>query len=433
MKDSIKLILLIAILSAAFYSCKEGGSKESNPIQLSQDTKVEKSRSSEIIILNEKNYYDNLEKGSEIHLEDYLKNREFASTLPLTKIITNELNEEYLIIRYFSGGAHCCVITEVLSKDNISQKYKVISSNSEDGEPYPIKYPFNFYNRHNYFYSCYACMRRMDCENSLSIQQKLKTNKIVTSVVGSKEEYAKCLMNYLSKNYIPELNDKQQDDGEREVILNAVEKLYWAEMDITKIFNIYSEYANDFSDKPELWIEILNHIGMQDSIVSKQQKNLLSKRNNVNNTSEIDRLYSVYKDTKGEQFMTTVGEIHFRPSNISYTFLSSNNKVASIRIGKEQSRERSELIESFLAESTKSKLNNRYTLEENKKEQTTYGSFVKKTYRKGDMYFTTYYENERVQGTYNSTNYRFTYYIEMGAKSRRDKFYQEQYNSKLGQ
>lgn len=77
-------------------------------------------------------------------------------------------------------------------------------------------------------------------------------------------------MNYLSKNYIPELNDEKQDNGEREVILNAVEKLYWAEMDIAKIFNIYSECANDFSDKLKLWIEILNQIGMEDEIVTKQ-------------------------------------------------------------------------------------------------------------------------------------------------------------------
>ena len=270
MKDGIKLILLIAILSAVFDSCKEGGKNVSNPIQISQDTKAEKSKSSEVIVLNEKNYFDNLEKGSEINLDDYLKNREFSSTLPLTKIITNELNEEYLIIRYFSGTFHCCVITEILSKENMSGKYNLISSISEDGDSYPIKYPFNFYNRHNYFYSCYACMKSMDCKYSLSFKQTLKANKIVTSVVGSKEEYAKCLMNYLSKNYIPELNDEKQDNGEREVILNAVEKLYWAEMDIAKIFNIYSEYANDFSDKPELWIEILNQIGMEASIVTKQ-------------------------------------------------------------------------------------------------------------------------------------------------------------------
>jgi hypothetical protein len=51
---------------------------------------------------------------------------------------------------------------------------------------------------------------------------------------------------------------------------------------------------------------------------------------------------------------------------------------------------------------------------------------------KGDMYFKTYFQYERVQGTYGRHSLQYTYYVEIGSEVRKARYELEQYNQKLG-
>ena len=177
---------------------------------------------------------------------------------------------------------------------------------------------------------------------------------------------------------------------------------------------------------------------IQDQIVVKNKELneiKVNRQRAINNLPEIvslDELYEKYREDRSESFYTSKGTISFRTYNIRFMNVPSTNEIASIRIGKEDSDEKSALIKAFLDEAADSKRKQGYVLTSNKEVPTDYGSYRIKTYTKGDGYFTTYYEYTRYQGTYNSTYLRYNYYIEIGSKSRSKQFKTEQFNSKLG-
>jgi hypothetical protein len=61
-----------------------------------------------------------------------------------------------------------------------------------------------------------------------------------------------------------------------------------------------------------------------------------------------------------------------------------------------------------------------------------YGESTETRYTKGDMYFKTFMQYQRVQGTYGRHSLQYTYYVETGSDARRKEYELEQYNKKLG-
>lgn len=204
---------------------------------------------------------------------------------------------------------------------------------------------------------------------------------------------------------------------------------------------IYKDDLVNFSDslfliKLEKYKQELFTIESQ--IVSEKKKLneiKISKQRALNNLPEVvslDELYKKYKNNRSESFHTSKGRISFSSYNFSFLKVPSTGDVAYIRIGKEESSENSALIKAFLEESAKSKTKQGYRLVSNKEYPSDYGTYRVKKYSKEDSYFITYYQYTRYQGTYNSTYFRYKYYIEIGSTKRKQQFENEQFNSKLG-
>lgn len=116
----------------------------------------------------------------------------------------------------------------------------------------------------------------------------------------------------------------------------------------------------------------------------------------------------------GEQFsvfQTSSGPI--RCNNLVEKDHDGN--IAYIRFGNINSQEDGALIKQFIEETTRFKLHKGYRLIESKTKEEDYGESISKSYEKGDLYFRTYFRYSRNSGTYNTTYYTYTYYIEVGS------------------
>ncbi len=139
-----------------------------------------------------------------------------------------------------------------------------------------------------------------------------------------------------------------------------------------------------------------------------------------------------------ETFQTSRGDISFYKDDFSFGIIPSTGKVAWIRIGQTPAKNMfraspdAELIESWLNESAQFKVNLGYQLVSNKTNPADYGEYTEKIYQKGDMYFITYFQYERVLETYDRHSFQYTFYIETGSLSQNEQYQLEQYNSKLG-
>lgn len=165
-----------------------------------------------------------------------------------------------------------------------------------------------------------------------------------------------------------------------------------------------------------------------ENLKSKKRRELLDLPEQV----DLDDLFELYKDSKSVSFDTKKGSIYFSSYNIEIAVILSVHKPAWIRIGKENSTENSELIKAWLKESANAKFKQGYKLIYNRTRETDYGEYTEKYYKKGDMYFQTYFQYGRVQGTYGRYSLQYKYYVETGSVKRKELYFKEQYNSKLG-
>lgn len=153
---------------------------------------------------------------------------------------------------------------------------------------------------------------------------------------------------------------------------------------------------------------------------------------------ELNQYYYEKQETAGsgyltfESFDTERGTISFGRSDFSFTYVPSTRQLARLRIGKQKSTLNSELIRAWLDESAQAKQRQGYQLIYDRTRPADYGSYTERLYRKGDMYFTTYHQSERVQGTYDRFSLQYTFYVEIGSETRVDQYQIEQYNQKLG-
>lgn len=142
--------------------------------------------------------------------------------------------------------------------------------------------------------------------------------------------------------------------------------------------------------------------------------------------SDIDHMFNV------EEFLTSKGSISFDSSDFEFAVLPSTNKIAWIKIGKENSTLNSELIKAWLDEASYAKEKLGYKLNSNKTNPSDYGEYTRKIYKKGDLYFITYFQYIRVQGTYNRHSFKYNFYIKIGSDKRTKHYQLEQYNKKIG-
>lgn len=151
---------------------------------------------------------------------------------------------------------------------------------------------------------------------------------------------------------------------------------------------------------------------------------------------ELGRVYGQQASSQGYQqsieFPTAKGSIWFSGRDVTLAYVPSTKQLAHVRIGKKATSENAELIRAWLSQATDAKVRLGYQQVDRKSRPADYGEYTETEYRKGDMYFRTYFQYERVQGTYGRHSMQYTYYVETGSMSRRDRYNLEQYNRKLG-
>lgn len=133
-----------------------------------------------------------------------------------------------------------------------------------------------------------------------------------------------------------------------------------------------------------------------------------------------------------ETFNTALGPITFQKSDFTFAYVPSSKRLAWVKIGKDDSTENSELIKAWINESERAKMRLGYTREYRRTKPADYGEYTEALYRKGDMYFKTFLQYQRVQGTYGRHSLQYTYYVESGSTARKQQYELEHYNEKLG-
>lgn len=163
-----------------------------------------------------------------------------------------------------------------------------------------------------------------------------------------------------------------------------------------------------------------------------QTDRALSRRPELVELDELARAYGPQGYQQSIEFPTAKGTIWFSGRDVSLAFVPSTKQLASIRIGRKATSENAELIRAWLSQAADAKVTLGYRQVERKSRPADYGEYIETEYRKGDMYFRTYFQYERVQGTYGRHSMQYTYYVETGSISRRERHFLEQYNRKLG-
>ena len=177
----------------------------------------------------------------------------------------------------------------------------------------------------------------------------------------------------------------------------------------------------------------------QDLRELERDRQLLSK--NLPGAVDLDELGKYYSEiltrdiqypSAAVRFRTSVGQIDFDKKNIQVVRLPSDGSTVWVKIGKESTSENSELIRAWISEAERAKTKLGYTREHRLVRPADYGEVIESLYRKGDLYFKTFLQHQRVQGTYGRHSLEYTYYVESGSISRKDRYELEQYNKKLG-
>jgi len=139
-----------------------------------------------------------------------------------------------------------------------------------------------------------------------------------------------------------------------------------------------------------------------------------------------------YSYSSVESFDTSKGKINFSISDFDFEIVPSTNELAWIRIGKKNSSLNAELIKAWIIDSRDVKKKFGYKQIYKKTKPADYGQYTEVLLKKGDMYFKTYYQFQRVQGTYDRHSLQYTFYVEIGSKTRKEKAKLERFNRSLG-
>lgn len=154
---------------------------------------------------------------------------------------------------------------------------------------------------------------------------------------------------------------------------------------------------------------------------------------------ELDRLREHYAEKAKskqtwvlEEFKTSHGKLQFMVSDLTTAEVPSTGQLAWLRIGKSGSTENDVLIKAWIDEATAAKVRLGYGQVYKRTRDNDYGATTEALYRRGDLYFKTSFQYQRMLETYNRYSLKYTYYVEQGSESRKKAYDLEQYNAKLG-
>jgi len=110
-----------------------------------------------------------------------------------------------------------------------------------------------------------------------------------------------------------------------------------------------------------------------------------------------------------ESFSTRLGNLSFQRSDFDFKYFPSKSDPIKLKIGKKRYEGSFELMDAWLDESVKTKIENGYAVIEEESKITRYGVASWRLLEKGDLYCKVYKESTQYKGaTYNSTHSYYT-------------------------
>lgn len=225
---------------------------------------------------------------------------------------------------------------------------------------------------------------------------------------------------------------KARDAAIEDVRGKAVRELASStETAVNQQLQIFDNRLSELTEKVEKRREELSRLEKERDLVSKGLPGAV-------NFDELGQYYEkiLAKDFQynvpAERFSTAAGEIDFAKRNIQIVRLLSNGSTVLIKIGKDDSLENAELIRAWIAEAERAKTKLGYSREYRRVRPADYGQVTESLFKKGDFYFKTFLQYQRIQGTYGRHSLQYTYFVETGSISRKERYELEQYNRKLG-
>ncbi|SDH29872.1 hypothetical protein [Winogradskyella thalassocola] len=192
-----------------------------------------------------------------LKLNEFLNENESISSHTFVDINENK----YLFTQSYSGGAHCCTIVSAYKYDNTNNYFIFADSFMRDGDSVTIEnYPFEVFSRVNYFYTCYACFKFLDCDEFYQDYYIIENNSFKLISSGALQEMITCFKEQMLSLEIPNLDKNGMDNGERSLILNQLNKIFKIQRDIKVITDLYKNYVPEFENKYELWAEMVEII-----------------------------------------------------------------------------------------------------------------------------------------------------------------------------
>lgn len=223
------------------------------------------------MLVIDSNMTTEVEHGDKINIVDYLEPLGFTSE---AKKIQIGSGKEILLLRYFSGGAHCCYIYEAFTYDADNKSYRYIDQFYCEECSGELAYPIPYYEWMDYFYSAFAYGSEIKCPNAGYISSMhLIDGKFVAKVKGKIKVLELCFIEFCNTATIPELNENGDDDGTRESVLNLLYRIYTlGPKDIEALKKLYLSHFPSVKDKEPLWANIEEFI-LSNRIVIYQHNN----------------------------------------------------------------------------------------------------------------------------------------------------------------
>lgn len=223
------------------------------------------------LLVVDSNMTTEMEHGDKINIVDYLEPLGFTSE---AKKIQIGSGKEILLLRYFSGGAHCCYIYEAFTYDADINAYRYQDQFYCEECSGELIYPIPYHEWMDYFYCAYAYGGPINCPNAdYSSSMHLIDGKFVAKVKGKIKVLERCFTEFCKTATVPELNENGDDDGTRESVLNLLYRIYTlGPKDIEDVKKLYFRHFPSVKDKETLWGDIEEFI-LSNRIVIYQHNN----------------------------------------------------------------------------------------------------------------------------------------------------------------
>jgi len=252
-------IALIVIIATGFIYYKSKTDNQKG-LEIELKTNVSNTAAKEITLILENNKRIKLNKFPESdeilgELEDEIRDSAIRCFIDI-----DQDNNSELITQYFTGGAHCCYVTDIFIKISENTFQRIFSYQGEiliENKGVSLYY----YEDIGYFNTCYACGVdfKMPFDISPDINLKFQKNLFEFAKINDDlNEEIEANLKTLKAKGIPNISkdDYPQDDGtRREYATNIITYYFNTERNIVKTKELFYNYYNH-ADKNTIWNEL---------------------------------------------------------------------------------------------------------------------------------------------------------------------------------